>query len=69
MRTFSESGIFPDRLKTAKVKKLYKGKAIHDVQKYKPVSFLLHLKKTQKLMCNRSVSPVIKKLHINRGPK
>jgi len=42
LRTFSGSGIFPDRLKTAKVIPLYKGGAIHDVQKYKPISFLLY---------------------------
>ena len=53
LRTFSESGIFPDRLQIAEVKPLYKGGAIHDVQKYKPISFLLYLKKTQKLMYNR----------------
>jgi len=44
LRTFSESGIFPDRLNTAAVKLLYKGGAIHDVQKYKPISLLLSLK-------------------------
>jgi len=43
LRTFSECGIFPDRLNAAKVKPLYEGEAIHDVQKYKPISFLLSL--------------------------
>jgi hypothetical protein len=41
LRTFSESVIFPDRLKTAKVKPHYEGGAIHDVQEYRPISFLL----------------------------
>jgi hypothetical protein len=40
-----ETDIFPDRLKIAKVKPLYKNGDTHDVQNYRPISILLVFQK------------------------
>jgi hypothetical protein len=71
LKTFSESGIFPGRLKIAKVKPLYKNGHIHNVQNYRPISLLpvSFFFKIQKLKYNRLMSSVIKKNNILRRPK
>jgi potassium voltage-gated channel Eag-related subfamily H protein 8 len=57
----SDSGIFPDRLKIAKVKPLYKKGDIHDIQNYRPISHLsLFSKILEKLMYNKLISFVTK---------
>jgi potassium voltage-gated channel Eag-related subfamily H protein 8 len=47
------SSIFPNRLKTAKVKPLYKKGDIHDVKNYRPIAILSVFSKIlEKLMYN-----------------
>jgi hypothetical protein len=61
-----KSGIFPDMLKTAIVKSLYKKEAVHNVQHYRPVSVLPVFKKIlEKLMYHRLISfvPPKKTIH------
>jgi hypothetical protein len=50
------SGTFPERLKIAQVKPLYKKGDIHDVQNYRPISVLsVFSKSLEKLMYNRVI--------------
>jgi hypothetical protein len=50
------SGIFPDRMKTAKVIPLYKKSDIHDVKNYRPIAILSVFSKIlEKLMYNRLI--------------
>jgi len=50
------SGIFPDRLKTAKVIPLYKKGDSHDVKNYRPIAILsVFSKLLEKLMNNRLI--------------
>jgi hypothetical protein len=59
--TSFETGIFPERLKLAKVKPLYKKGNIHEVQNYRPISILSVFSKIlEKLMYNSLTSFIIK---------
>ena len=56
-----ECGIFPDRLKVAKVKPLHKEGDVHDIQNYRPISLLsVFSKLLEKLMFNRLISFITK---------
>jgi hypothetical protein len=60
-------GIFPDQMKIAKIKPLYKNGNKYDIQNYRPISVLSAFSKIlEKLMYNRLLS-FLRKYHILRG--